>query len=117
LRNKMRNKESDKLNKAEEKPTEPEEQKVVDKEFDFTEEGEEVQAFYEDLKKYAKKHGLVITNIKGWTRGRIIRMARNDRRCACRPKQRTCPCPEGLEECRTAKDHECICSVFRLGNK
>ena len=72
-----------------------------------------VNAFMKVLEKWAKLNKLVITEVKGWTEPTIIWMALNDRKCHCVPKERKCPCKEGLEECRTMGDHECRCSVFK----
>jgi hypothetical protein len=73
---------------------------------------ETIMEFRKDLEKWARDNDLLLTNIKGWTEDKIQWMALNDRKCCCRPKERACPCKEGLEEARTSKGGLCLCSVF-----
>jgi len=72
-----------------------------------------IQDFRRDIETYAKNKGLIINNIKGWTENKIEWMALNDRKCACAPNKRHCPCPEGLKE--VEKNGTCKCSLFRRG--
>lgn len=69
--------------------------------------------FKDELQEYALKNNLEITSIKGWTEPKIEWMALNERKCACRPETRICPCPEGLVEARTKKNKMCTCSLFK----
>ena len=75
-----------------------------------TEKDDMIQEFKKDIEAYAEKQGLVINNIKGWTDSKIEWMALNDRKCACAPDKRHCPCPEGLKE--VEKNGTCKCSLF-----
>lgn len=72
-----------------------------------------VSDFMIDLKSYAEKHNLKIMNVKGWTNNKIKWMALNNRKCACAPDKRVCPCPEGLKEIEVIGN--CKCSVFARG--
>lgn len=74
-----------------------EEQKIIDE-------------FIIDIEKYAKEHKLIISNIKGWTKNKIEWMALNDRKCACDPGNRICPCQTGLDEINNKGI--CKCSLF-----
>lgn len=69
-----------------------------------------IQSFRKYLEAYANEKGLKILDIKGWTNSKIEWMALNDRKCACKPDKRTCPCPEGLIE--VEKKGKCLCTVF-----
>lgn len=69
-----------------------------------------VKKFRDYLEAYAKENGIMILDIKGWTDGKIEWMALNERKCACRPDKRKCPCPEGLVE--ISKKGHCLCNVF-----
>lgn len=69
-----------------------------------------VRNFRSELEAYATKYNLKITDIKGWTEDKIIWMALNEKKCACAPDKRVCPCPEGLVE--IDKKGKCKCSVF-----
>ena len=69
-----------------------------------------IQSFRKYLEAYAKEKGLMILDVKGWTNSKIEWMALNDRKCACRPDKRICPCPEGLIEIE--KKGKCLCTVF-----
>ncbi len=69
-----------------------------------------IQSFKKYIEAYAKEKGLKILDVKGWTNNKIEWMALNDRKCACRPDKRVCPCPEGLVE--VEKKGKCLCTVF-----
>lgn len=69
-----------------------------------------IKRFREYIEAYAKEKNLKVLDIKGWTNGKIEWMALNDRKCACRPDKRTCPCQEGLVE--ISKKGHCLCNVF-----
>lgn len=69
-----------------------------------------IQSFRKYIDAYAKEKGLKILDVKGWTSSKIEWMALNDRKCACRPDKRVCPCPEGLVEIE--KKGKCLCTVF-----
>lgn len=69
-----------------------------------------IQSFRKYIEAYAKEKGLKILDVKGWTNSKIEWMALNDRKCACRPDKRVCPCPEGLIEIE--KKGRCLCTVF-----
>lgn len=78
---------------------------------DYTEiERNTIQSFRKYIEAYAKEKGLKILDVKGWTNSKIEWMALNDRKCACRPDKRVCPCPEGLIEIE--KKGKCLCTVF-----
>ena len=69
-----------------------------------------IQSFKKYIEAYAKEKGLKILDVKGWSNSKIEWMALNDRKCACRPDKRICPCPEGLIEIE--KKGKCLCTVF-----
>lgn len=69
-----------------------------------------IQSFKKYIEAYAKEKGLKILDVKGWTSSKIEWMALNDRKCACRPDKRICPCSEGLIEIE--KKGKCLCTVF-----
>ena len=74
----------------------------------------QVDAFIIDLEKFAVKHNVLITNIKGWTKKSLIWMAENDCKCCCSPDTRVCPCMDGvIEALRTNPDMECRCSILK----
>lgn len=75
-----------------------------------TVEQEAIDKFREYIGAYAKEKGLKILNVKGWTNGKIEWMALNGKKCACKPDERVCPCPEGLVE--VEKKGKCLCTVF-----
>lgn len=77
---------------------------------DLISEDNKVSEFRDILQKYADVNNLRIMNVKGWTNSKIKWMALNDRKCACAPDKRVCPCPEGLEE--ISRNGSCKCSVF-----
>lgn len=74
---------------------------------------EKIIIFEGELQEYALKNNLEVTSIRGWTNPKIEWMALNERKCACRPDTRICPCSEGLIEARTKKNKMCTCSVFK----
>lgn len=69
-----------------------------------------IMRFRRELEIYAGLNGLIISNVKGWTDHKIIWMALNERKCACSPDKRECPCKEGLDEVKSKG--QCLCSVF-----
>lgn len=71
---------------------------------------DKIKNFRECLQDYAKEKGIKILDVKGWTNGKIEWMALNDRKCACRPDKRVCPCKEGIDE--ISKKGHCLCNVF-----
>lgn len=78
---------------------------------DYTEvERNTISSFRKYIEAYAKEKGLKILDVKGWTSSKIEWMALNDRKCACRPDKRVCPCIEGLIEIE--KKGKCLCTVF-----
>ncbi len=77
---------------------------------DVESDAEKLFNFKVDLKAYADKHGLKVLDEKGWTKGKIKWMALNDRKCACAPDTRVCPCQEGLIEIE--QTGRCKCSIF-----
>jgi len=81
---------------------------------DITDE-DKIKEFRDMLEQYTLENGLKINQIKGWTDGKIEWMALNDNKCCCRPKDRICPCPEGLVEIKTESDHQCLCSILTRG--
>lgn len=73
----------------------------------------EVKAFRAKLEAFAIENGLKIADVKGWTEHKIRSMALDpEHRCACDPKNRTCPCEKSVDECNNDKRHMCRCSVF-----
>lgn len=69
-----------------------------------------INDFKRDLNIYALKNNLKLMDVKGWTDTKIKWMALHDRKCACAPDTRICPCPEGFDE--AMKKGNCKCSVF-----
>ncbi|MFH1764773.1 MAG: hypothetical protein ABIF09_11330, partial [Gemmatimonadota bacterium] len=106
-----------------EEPEEPEDEPVEEKPEESEEKKEtrvltgediaQVDKFRKMLEKYADQHGLKITDIPGWTEGKIAGMALDpDHKCSCDPSRGRCPCKQGLQECLNGSDHTCKCSVF-----
>ena len=83
---------------------------------DIESDEQKIAEFKADLEEWARLHKLKITNIKGWTDIKIAWMALNDRKCACDPDNRKCPCHKGLDEIdRELFDGKCIvCEENRL---
>ncbi len=68
------------------------------------------QEVFDRLMAFATLHGLDITPARGNIQRRIKIIADLDCRCPCKPKERTCPCPESINEANTTG--ECFCRLF-----
>lgn len=107
----------DKIKRERQKDKKPKPKKEPKPPRVYTEEEKaHILVFRQDIEMYANEHGLELTNIPGWTETKIKWMATNDRRCCCRPKDRICPCPEGLIEVERLQS-TCLCSIFKKVDK